>query len=127
MTEGPPSSDEEEAWQEVLARWEDESAHQAYLARFSDLEGLALAGRRYRAELEAKPADPAALRWREEVLKRATVQGLAQIPRTRAPTPLPRWARLALAALAAAMVASLLWFAGSRLAQAFGAWREARP
>ncbi len=118
---------EEEAWREVLARWDDDSSHREYLDRFSDLEGLALAGRRYRAALEARPGDAAAMRWREEVLKRAAVQGLAQLPRTRPPLPLPRSAKLALAALAVSLAASLLWFAGSRLAQAFGAWRKAGP
>ncbi len=118
---------EEEAWQQVQARWDDEAAHRAYLARFSDLDGLAQAGRRYRAVLEAGAADPVALRWREEIVKRAATQGLAQLPRARPPSPLPRWVRVALAAAGAAVVGSLLWLVGTRLVQALRGMREAAP
>jgi hypothetical protein len=90
---GLPS--EEEAWAAVRAAWGDDAAHRAYLARFSDLEGLAVAGRRYRDALVAAPADPVAARWRDEVMKRATVAGLAQLPRS-APAPAaPPWVRRA--------------------------------
>ncbi|ACG75663.1 conserved hypothetical protein [Anaeromyxobacter sp. K] len=73
---------EAEAWARVLAAWGDEGAHRAYLARFADLEGLAVAGGRYRAVLAERPGDPTAARLRDEVVKRATVQGLASLPRT---------------------------------------------
>ncbi|HET6921996.1 MAG TPA: hypothetical protein VFI16_02495 [Anaeromyxobacteraceae bacterium] len=89
---------DEDAWAAVLARWDDEEAHRAFLARFADLEGLAGAGRRYRQALSERPGDPVALRWRDEILKRATVQGLMHLPRTSAPRASPklvRWAVLA--------------------------------
>jgi hypothetical protein len=73
---------EAEAWARVVAAWEDEDAHRAYLARFADLEGLAVAGGRYRAVLAERPGDAVAARFRDEVVKRATVQGLASLPRT---------------------------------------------
>jgi len=79
-TPGVPS--EEEAWSQVLTAWEDEAAHRAYLARFTDLEGLALAGTRYRAVLTERPDDAMALRMRDELVRKATVIGLAAIPRT---------------------------------------------
>src|SRR5512142_2255170 len=92
-------ADEPEAWARVEAAWEDEAAHRAYLARFADLEGLAVAGGRYRAAVEARPGDPLAARFRDEVVKRATVQGLASLPRAapREASPLRR--RLTLAAV----------------------------
>lgn len=89
---------DDDAWTAVLARWDDEEAHLAFLARFADLEGLAGAGRRYRQALSERPGDAVALRWRDEILKRATVQGLMQLPRTSAPRASPklvRWAVLA--------------------------------
>ncbi|MFY3743787.1 hypothetical protein ACOQFB_07755 [Anaeromyxobacter sp. Red801] len=73
---------EAEAWARVVEAWGDEGAHRAYLARFADLEGLAVAGGRYRAVLAERPGDAVAARFRDEVVKRATVQGLASLPRT---------------------------------------------
>ncbi len=109
----PPQS-EPEAWEAVVARWADESAHRAYLARFTDLDGLAVAGRRYREALAARPADPVASRWRDEVVRRAMAQGLAQIPRARPPRALPRWARLALALAVSVVLSALGWIAVAR-------------
>ncbi len=77
---------EAEAWARVVAAWADEAAHGAYLARFHDLAGLAVAGRRYRDAATARPGDPVAARFRDEVLRRATVQGFALLPRS-APAP----------------------------------------
>jgi hypothetical protein len=85
----------DEAWAEVVSRWEDEDAHRAYLAARPDLDGLAQAGRRYRAALEARPGDPVAARWREEVLRRATALALAALPRTPEAHPATRYARTA--------------------------------
>jgi integrase len=102
-----PQIDEEKAWAEVLVRWEDEAAHRAFLERCGDLEALARAGARYREVLAVRPGDAVALRWRDEVLRRATAAGLAQLPRTATELPrLPRWVRpLLLAALAAIVLA----------------------
>jgi hypothetical protein len=74
--------EEASAWAWVLGSWNDEAVHKAYLARFADLEGLAQAGRRYREVLVRHPGDAVAIRFRDEVVKRATVQGLALLPRT---------------------------------------------
>ncbi len=102
-----PSS-EEEAWAEVLARWGDEGAHAAYLKRFNDLEGMAVAGGRYRAVLAQRPDDPVALRMRDEVVRKATVVGLATMPRTAPPrTPsVPRWV---VVVLATSLGSALVW------------------
>jgi hypothetical protein len=78
----PTASSEEEAWSRVVASWGDEAAHRAYLARFTDLEGFAVAGGRYRAVLTERPQDAMALRMREELVRKATVVGLATLPRT---------------------------------------------
>jgi antibiotic biosynthesis monooxygenase (ABM) superfamily enzyme len=77
------------AWAEVEAAWTDEARHRAYLARFHDLEGLAAAGGRYRAALAARPGDPIAARFRDEVVRRAVAHGLASLPRS--PQEHPRW------------------------------------
>ncbi len=77
----PPDA---EAWAEVLAGWEDEARHRAYLDRFGNLDGLAMAGGRYRAVLAARPGDPIAARFRDEVVGRAMAQGLAALPRSAA-------------------------------------------
>ncbi len=86
--------DEAEAWAEVLGRWEDDAAHRAFLDRFRDLDGLARAGGLYRDVLTARPGDPVALRLRDEILRRATVAGLASLPRTPPGVPqVPAWVR----------------------------------
>ncbi len=54
MSEARPG--EEAAWAGVAARWGDEEAHREYLSRLWDLEGLAEAGRRYKAALDARRA-----------------------------------------------------------------------
>ncbi len=98
---------EAEAWAEVLAGWEDEGRHRAYLARFTDLEGLAAAGRRYRDALLAHPGDAVAARQRDEVLRRAVAQGLATLPRDPPGAPRVRTAaRVAAVALLGALVAA---------------------
>ncbi len=104
----PGGASEEEAWAEVLARWGDEGAHAAYLKRFSDLEGMAVAGGRYRAVLAQRPDDPVALRMRDEVVRKATVVGLATMPRTAPPrTPsVPRWV---VVVLATSLGSALVW------------------
>lgn len=87
----PAELAEAAAWGAVLAAWEDEAAHRAYLARALDLDGLARAGRRYRAVLAERPDDAIAARFRDEVVRRAMVQGLAALPRSAPPGRLPRW------------------------------------
>lgn len=116
---------EAEAWQAVLAAWEDESCHRAYLALFTDLDGLAAAGRRYRAVLSDRPDDAVALRWRDEVVKRATVAGLAALPRSRpALGGIPRRLQLGLAAVA--LVAILGGFVAF-IVRAFDLFSRGRP
>jgi hypothetical protein len=89
----PPDPGEEAAWAEVRARWADPLAHRAYRARGADLEGRARAGARYRAALQAAPDDPVAAAGRDEVLRKATVLGLAAIPRTVPPAPASPWVK----------------------------------
>jgi hypothetical protein len=97
----------------VVARWSEPAAHQAYLARFPDLDGLTTAGRRYREVLAVRPRDELALAMRAEVVKRATVVGLAMLPRTPpsrgTPGPWRRRATLALVAWLAMALAWVLW------------------
>jgi len=104
-------AEEEAAWGEVASRWEDEEAHRAYLARFSDLDGLAEAGRRYRAALEARPGDLVAIRWRDEILKRATARALAALPSSSAAHPRAHWARYAGYAVAGVLLGAAAWLA----------------
>jgi hypothetical protein len=106
----PEANLEPGAWAEVEARWDDPAAHRAYLARFPDLDGLATAGRRYRAALEARPGDAVALAMKAEVVKRATVVGLAMLPRTPQPALAGgKWKRRALLALASWLASALAW------------------
>jgi hypothetical protein len=116
-------ADADAAWAQVLASWDDEAGHRAFLDRARDLDGLAAVGRRYKAALDAAPGDPVALRWRDEVVKRAMVMAFAALPRTRAPSTAWRGARAALlAAASAAMVAAAAWLA-LRFASIGGALR----
>lgn len=111
--------DEAEAWAEVVAGWDDEARHRAYLARFPDLDGLARAGARYREALAARPDDPVARRWRDEVLRRAVAAGLASLPREQPrEARLPRWVRLAALGVLAVVIAALSW----ALARAVLSW-----
>jgi hypothetical protein len=98
-------ADIEAAWADLRARWSDDAAHRALLDRFSDLDGLAAVGGRYREALDAQPGDPVAARWRDEVLKRATALALSQLPRTAPSHALSPRARKAL--LLAVLVASV--------------------
>ncbi len=101
-----PGAPDDAAWRAVRARWDDDEAHRAYLASFADLDGLAEAGRRYREALAERPGDPVALRWRDEVIRRATASGLAALPRTAPRRPLLRpWQ----AAVATVLAVLLLW------------------
>ncbi len=118
--EGAADPGEAEAWAEVERAWKDEERHRAYLARFGDLEGLAVAGARYRGALAARPGDAAALRFRDEILRRATALGLGSAPRagperTRSPR-IARGAALAFALVLAAAAA----LAAFRLFSALG-------
>jgi hypothetical protein len=101
-------ADIETAWADLRARWSDEAAHLAFLDRFSDLDGLAAVGGRYRDALDTQPGDPVASRWRDEVLKRATALALAQLPRASPPRVLSPGVRkaLLLSVLAASVSAS---------------------
>jgi hypothetical protein len=112
---------EEAAWAEVLLGWADEARHRAYLDRFPDLEGLAVAGRRYREALDARPGDPIAARFRDEVVKRAMVQGLVGLPRT--PPQEKRRSRVARAAAVAfaASLAATAWWAFHSMGGLMGA------
>jgi hypothetical protein len=109
---------EEEAWADVTRAWLDEERHRAYLDRFGDLDGLAVAGRRYRDVLLARPDDPVALRFREEILRRAAAKWLTALPRTEAASGRGRRAAL-VAAIALAVV--LAAFAARALVAILGA------
>lgn len=98
---------EAEAWAHAVARWEDEAAHRAFLDRCGDLEALARAGGRYREVLLSRPGDPVALRWRDEVVRRATVAGLAAMPRAAGVPRVPRWVRPVFLALLAVLILGL--------------------
>jgi hypothetical protein len=100
---------EEEAWGEVLRAWDDEAAHQRYLARFQSLETLSVAGGRYKAVLAEKPGDAMAERMRAEVLRKATAYGLALLPRTPAEASRnARYLRIAVGLLAGIAVVWIL-------------------
>jgi len=104
------ASEVEAAWAEVTARWGDEAAHRAFLDRYPDLAGLTEAGRRYRAVLETRPNDPVAARWRDEIVKRATVVALSQLPRTKPPGQLsPGRRRMLLLTIASLSASGVLW------------------
>lgn len=112
---------EAEAWARVVAAWQDDAVHGAYLARFHDLDGLAVAGRRYRDAVAEQPGDPVAARFRDEVIRRATAQGFAQLPRS-APAPARTAAlrRVVLAVVGAALLGAAA-FASFHLFAGFGA------
>lgn len=110
--DGAREGDEVAAWAEVQARWAEQPAHLAYLARFPDLDGLTTAGRRYRDALAARPGDTMALAMKAEVVKRATVVGLAMLPRTApARTASPLWRRATIVLGVAWLVVAGGWMA----------------
>jgi hypothetical protein len=105
-------ADEEAAWAALLGAWGDEDAHRAFLSRCGDLEALARAGARYREVLAARPGDAAALRARDEVLRRAAALGLSELPRAPTPrrvAPLVKWG--VVAALAGTLLGAAAWVA----------------
>lgn len=61
-------------WAALEGAWDDPEAHRRLLARAEALGDLAALGRRYKARLDAAPADAAAARARDELLKRATAR-----------------------------------------------------
>ncbi len=112
---GPAHPGEAEAWADLRARWDDPLAHRAFLARLGDLEALARAGARYRAVLESTPDDPVAAAGRDEVLRKATVLGLAAVPRTAPPAPLSPWVKRGILATLAVLGLGLAAWAGLAL------------
>ncbi len=112
--------EEEAGWAKLRERWTDPEAHREWLAGFADIAGLARAGQRYRDALSASPGDPIAARWRDEILKRATVQGLASLPRTQPAAALPRWLKGAVIALLSVLLATALWWAAQIVVSAAG-------
>ncbi|HEY6001559.1 MAG TPA: hypothetical protein VIV57_01715 [Anaeromyxobacter sp.] len=115
------ASAEEAAWAEVVGAWDDEARHRAYLDRFPDLEGLALAGRRYREALAARPGDAVAARFRDEVLKRAMVQGLVSLPRPAPAVEKPRAIFRAILVAVAVGLGAATWWMIYRLGSLSGA------
>jgi hypothetical protein len=114
------SEAEARAWDEVVRAWDDDARHRAYLDRQASLEGLAIAGKRYRDVLLARPDDPVALRFREEIVRRATVAGLALLPREQPRAlQLPRWTRVA----ALVVVGVLLALAFAAFLKVLAEWR----
>lgn len=103
-----PRSDDE-AWAEVVRRWADDDAHRDFLSRRPDLQGLAAAGRRYKAVLDLHPADAVAQRWRDEVLRRATTLAFAQLPRTSPPAVSPTLRRALIAGAVLLLVIAVAW------------------
>ncbi len=101
----PPS--EEAAWAEVRAAWSDEAAHRRYLARFTSLEELPVAGARYKAVLDERPGDAMALLMRGEVVKKATAYALAAAPRD--PPALAKGTRAVRIGLALAAGGATAW------------------
>ncbi len=106
-----PEAAEPEAWAAVVAAWSDDDAHRRYLGRFVDLEGLSLAGARYKAVLDARPEDEVALRMRAEVVKKAMIYGMAAFPRTPPPaaSPLVKRLKLGVALSAGSLTVWLLY------------------
>jgi hypothetical protein len=95
------------AWAAVRSRWADDDAHRAFLDACRELPELAEAGRRYKVVLDDEPQDEVARRWRDEVVKRATVLAFAQLPRTRPARATPAlWRTLAGVVFAAAAAAA---------------------
>jgi hypothetical protein len=98
------------AWAELLRHWDEEAVHRRLLDSACDLEALAEVGRRYRRKIEERPGDALALRFRDEVVERASVLALASLPRTPAPRTLPSsYRKAALVAIALGSVAVLSW------------------
>ena len=73
-----------EAWDEVLARWDDPAAHKRFLA-LADLRGaLAFAGTRYRA---VRDADPSRRSEAEARIDQLLGLAMVRVQTLRAPTP----------------------------------------
>jgi hypothetical protein len=99
------SPDHDAAWASLRARWDDPAAHRAFLAACADLDALARAGARYRAALQETPDDAIAAAGRDEVLRKATVLGLASVPRTAPPAPVSPWVKRGLLSVLALLLA----------------------
>lgn len=108
---------EDEAWADLVARWSDEEAHRAFLSGLNELGALAEAGRRYRDALARQPGDPVALRWRDELVRKATVLAMSQMPRTAPPRPVPPGVRRAILALLALATLAMVVFVATRLSR----------
>src|SRR5690349_15643527 len=75
----------EHAWQRVLAEWDDERAHRAFLTLASAAGRLAEAGRRYRELAERDPAKAASAQAQIDRITGLALQGLASLKTDPAP------------------------------------------
>ncbi len=76
----------EAAWQRVLAHWDDEGAHKAFLTLCASTDRLSEAGRRYREIRDRDPARAEAAKAQIDRIVGLAVQSLAALktePRTR--------------------------------------------
>lgn len=108
----PAAPDDDAAWAGLRARWDEPAAHRAFLVACADLEALARAGARYRTALQERPDDAIAAAGRDEVLRKATILGLAAVPRTAPPAPVSPWVKRGLlSVLAVLLLGAVTWTA----------------
>jgi hypothetical protein len=82
-----PSAWLQTAWIALLGRWGELDQHDALVVEALGKGEMPALGRLYRLYLSRVPADPLALRGREEVVRRASVPGLAAPSRQQTENP----------------------------------------
>lgn len=89
----------ESAWRVLLEGWEDPAAHDQLLSLAARTGSLAQVGRLYRIQLAHAPADPHALRGRDEVLRLAAVVAGGQLKADVSAPVAIRWGPASIAAV----------------------------
>jgi hypothetical protein len=70
----------EQAWQEVLTKFADESVHDGFIEKCIVSNNVLFASQKYRQLLEANPTDEISIKMRDRIIQRVSAIYLTRVP-----------------------------------------------
>jgi hypothetical protein len=70
----------ETAWQEVMAKYDQEPSHLAFVEKCLSTNNALFASQKYRQLIEANPGDEMAIKMRDKIIQRVTSIYLSRVP-----------------------------------------------